>query len=505
MIISRRSCNYRSILFLLLLLTLPLRLLAADAARPNILYMMADDHGCNAISAYGGYLSSTFHTPNIDRIAHEGIRLNNCFVTNSICTPSRACILTGQYSQLNGVYTLADHMDPAHENVAKLLQKSGYQTAMIGKWHLQTLPTGFDFFRILVGQGTYFDPMMIEADGRKKHTGYVDDIIADSGLDWLKNRDVNKPFFLMCHFKAPHRSWNPAPRFKDFLKDVTLPEPGNFFDHYETRSDAPKTARQKIENMNEKDLKTKIPPNMDRDAQRKWAYPIFLKDYLRCVAAVDENVGRLLEYLDKNHLADNTIVIYTSDQGAFMGEHGFFDKRFMYEESLRMPFLVRYPREIKAGTTNDNIAINADFAPTFLDYAGQPTPSEMQGRSLRPVLAGNTPAEWRTSMYYRYWMNESLEHGIPAHYGIRTEDYKLIFFYGLPLNTNGSFPQKIPPCWEMYDLKKDPHEMHNVYNDPAYAQKQSELKNQLLELKKQYKDEDEKYPELMKIREKYWN
>ncbi|MCL5744138.1 MAG: sulfatase [Acidobacteria bacterium] len=453
--------------------------------RPNILYIMADDHASHAISAYGSKINKT---PNIDRIATGGMRMNNCFCTNSICTPSRGAIITGQYSQMNGVYTLADELDGSHQNVAKLMKAGGYRTGMIGKWHLKQDPTGFDYWNILPGQGVYQDPTFIEMGQKKQHQGYVSDLIADFSLDFLKKRDKKQPFFLMCHHKAPHRNWQPGAKWAHMYDGQTIPEPFNLYDHYENRSRAAANTKLIVgESMNEKDVKRPIPPDLKGDALRKWAYQYYIKDYLRCVASVDDNVGRLLDYLDAEGLAKNTIVIYTSDQGFFLGDHGYFDKRFMYEESLRMPFLVRYPGHIRAGSTNDDIVLNIDFAETFLDYAGLKIPSDMQGRSFRPVLEGHTPKDWRQSMYYRYWMHMTT-HGVPAHYGIRTKQYKLIYYYGAERQHKGAVATPTEPEWELFDMVKDPHEMKNLYNDPAYAGVIQTLKAEMDRLQKYYKD-----------------
>ena len=459
--------------------------LAAGTGRPpNILYMMADDHSASAISAYGSRVNKT---PNIDRLAHGGMRFDNCFCTNSICTPSRAAILTGQYSHINGVKTLADKIDPQHENVAKDLQAAGYQTAMIGKWHLVTDPTGFDYWNILPGQGVYHDPVLIDMGARKKHTGYATDIITDISLDWLKGRDKNKPFFLMCHHKAPHRPWEPDDKHMNMYTGE-IPEPDNILDKYEHRSKAAANATNKVgQNMNKTDTKVDPPPGLDYAGLRHWAYQRYLQDYLRCVASVDDNVGRVLDYLDAENLANNTVVIYTSDQGMFLGEHGFFDKRFMYEESFRMPFLIRYPAEIRPQSVNKDMVLNIDFAPLFLDLAGKPTPREMQGRSFRPLLQGHTPKDWRKAMYYRYWMHLA-DHGVPAHYGLRTLRYKLIYYYGKPLGAAGALPNETTPEWELFDLAKDPHEMNSVYDDPAYAKVRKVLTDELYHLQKEFGD-----------------
>lgn len=459
---------------------------AAGGPPPNIIYIMADDHAAHAISAYGSKINKT---PNIDRLAKGGMRLANCFCTNSICTPSRAAILTGQYSHKNGVYTLQDSIDGTRDNVAKELKKAGYQTAMVGKWHLQTDPTGFDYWNILPGQGAYYDPVFIEAGQRKKHQGYCTDLIADFSLNWLKQRDKTKPFFLMCHHKAPHRPWQPAPKYKEAFKDQTIPEPDNLLDHYEGRAGSVAAVKMKVgEDNSLEDLKVPKPAGLEGDALRKWAYQYYIKDYLRCVQSVDDNVGRVLDYLDAEGLAGNTIVIYTSDQGFFLGDHGFFDKRLMYEESLRMPFLVRYPGSIRAGSVTDDIILNVDFAPTFLDYAGSKAPAAMQGKSFRQNLEGRTPKSWRTAMYYRYWMHNSNDHHVPAHYGVRTKKYKLIYYYGKPLGMKGAQEPPSKPEWELFDVEKDPREMKNIYNDPAYKSVVDQLKTQLHKLQQELGD-----------------
>ncbi len=459
----------------------------AGREQPNIIYIMSDDHAAHAISAYGSRINKT---PNIDRISKGGMRMENCFCTNSICTPSRAAILSGQYSHKNGVYTLADKLDGARNNVAKELQAAGYQTAMIGKWHLVNDPTGFDYWNILPGQGAYHDPVFIEAAGRKKYEGYCTDLIGDFSLNWLKQRDKKKPFFMMCHHKAPHRPWQPSAKYAKLFDGQTIPEPDNLLDKYEGRAESVAAVKMKVgEDSTKTDLKVDRPEGLEGDALRKWAYQYYIKDYLRCIQSVDDNVGRILDYLDAEGLAKNTIIIYTSDQGFFLGDHGFYDKRLMYEESLRMPFLVRYPAAIKPGAVNKDIVLNVDFAPTFLDFAGRKAPSEMQGRSFRPNLEGKSPKDWRTSMYYRYWMHNSNDHHVPAHYGVRTHQHKLIYYYGKPLGMKGAFDPPTKPEWELFDLKKDPREMKNVYADPAYAAVVKTLKAELGRLQKQYGDE----------------
>lgn len=447
---------------------------AAEApTRPNILYIMADDHAAHAISAYGSKINKT---PNIDRIAKDGVRFNNCFVTNSICTPSRAVIISGKYSHLNGV-PVFNHIDGSQPLLQKYLQKAGYHTGMIGKWHLGSDPTGFDYWNILPGQGAYHDPVLIEMGDKKKHKGYATDLITDFSIDFLEKRPKDKPFFLMCHHKAPHRPWEPDEKHAKMFENVEIPLPATFDDDYATRSDAAKEATMRIDrDLTPSDLKQKPPEGLSDKELKKWKYQRYMRDYLACVASIDDNVGRLLDYLDRKGLAENTIVIYTSDQGFFLGDHDWFDKRFMYEESLRMPFLVRWPGKVTAAV-NDKIIINADFAPTLLEAAGEKVPEDMQGRSLVPLLKGETPKDWRTSMYYRYY-HYPQHHKVQPHYGVRTERYKLIFF------------NKIDQ-WELFDLEKDPHELKNVYADPTYAETLKKLKEELFRLKKELKDDDQ--------------
>jgi arylsulfatase A-like enzyme len=459
----------------------------AASAPPNILFMMADDHASHAISAYGSRIN---RTPNIDRIAQQGMRFDNCFCTNSICAPSRAVILTGQHSHLNGVKTLNDPLDPERQNVAKLLRSAGYQTGIVGKWHLDKDPSGFDYWNILPGQGVYHDPDFIEMGKRSKRSGYCTDLIADYSIEYLKRRDPKKPFFLMCHHKAPHRPWQPDEKHAHMYDGVTVTEPFNLLDHYEHRSKSAANATLKVgENMTKSDLKRDIPPNLKGDALRQWAYQFYIKDYLRCIASVDDNVGRVLDYLDSQNLAKNTLVIYTSDQGFFLGDHGYFDKRFMYEESLRMPFLVRFPGVVKPQSVNRDMVLNLDFAETFLDFAGTKPPAEMQGRSFRPILEGRTPKDWRQSMYYRYWMHLA-DHGVPAHYGVRTKQWKLIYYYGKALGTSGSIDRDTEQEWELFDMVKDPHEMNNVYGDLQNAAIVAQLKAELTRLRGVYHDQD---------------
>jgi arylsulfatase A-like enzyme len=464
--------------------------------RPNILFIMSDDHATQAMSCYGSRINKT---PNLDRIANEGMRFDNCFCTNSICTPSRAVILTGEYSHKNGVLTLSDTFDGSQQTFPKLLQQAGYYTAVIGKWHLKTEPTGFDYWNVLPGQGDYFDPKMTEMGRKKQYTGYVTDVITDLALDFLKNRPKDKPFCLLYHHKAPHDMWEYDKKYAH-LYEEDVPEPESLFDDYSNRGEAIKRATQKI-GMEETvflhgtqgdqfdDVRAKT-ANLSGEQKKRRAYQYFIKAYLRCVASIDDNIGRVLDYLDESGLRDNTIVMYTSDQGFFLGEHGLFDKRFMYEESLRMPLIVRYPRQIKAGSTSDDIVLNVDFAETFLDYGGAPVPSDMQGRSLRSLLRGGRPKDWRTSMYYRYWMHGA-HFNVAGHFGVRTKQYKLIYYYGLPLNARGAKKRPTPPEWELFDLQKDPKEMNNVYGDAAYEGVVKELKAELMRLRQELEDDDD--------------
>lgn len=469
--------------------------------RPNILFIMSDDHAAHAMSCYGSRINTT---PNLDRIANEGMRIANCFCTNSICTPSRATILSGTHNHVSGVTTLASPMDNRLLTFPKLFQQAGYQTAVFGKWHLgqgpDHCPTGFDDWAVLPGQGLYHDPEFIfrgpDGGNRRKLKGYVTDIITDMSLEWLRKRDEQKPFMLLYHHKAPHREWESDAKHADMYADRDIPEPDTLYDDYSNRAKAAEVATMRVgEHMFPKDLGEEIPEGLTGDALRKWAYQRYIKRYLRVIASIDDNVGRVLDYLDESGLAENTIVIYTSDQGFFLGDHGWYDKRFMYEESLRMPFVIRYPREIKPGSVSRDMVLNLDFAPTFLDYAGIPIPDRFQGHSCRSVFKGNTPADWQTSMYYRYWMNAS-HHNVAAHYGIRTHQYKLIYYYAEGLGQPGTEKENLfagekaqksmcvglEPEWELFDLTRDPAEMVNVYRDPAYRDIVEELKTELYRL-----------------------
>jgi arylsulfatase A-like enzyme len=480
--------------------------------RPNIIFILSDDHAARAISAYGGGLNNT---PNLDRLANEGLRHDACYVTNSICTPSRAAILTGTHNHVNCVTTLDTHIDNRWPNVAKTLRANGYATAIFGKWHLGEGPahdpTGFDEWAVVPGQGDYWDPAFISPEGRKRIPGYATDIITDMSIDFIqRKKEDGAPFFLMCHHKAPHRNFIPHPKWDHLWADEDLPLPETFNDDYANRAKAAQAAKMRIKHdMNWEDLglvqpegpqgvagelmvdgwhirkvpeliegetitviDSKTGENYTFDDPQSFAefkYQRYMKRYLRTVQSIDENVGRLLDYLDDAGLADNTLVIYSSDQGFFLGEHGWFDKRFMYEESLQMPLLARLPGSIPAGRITRDISCNVDFAPTFLDYAGIAKPSYMQGTSLRSVFEGNTPKDWDQLAYHRYWMHNDIIHGAWAHYGVRDQRYKLIYWYNDDLGQLGARPNGAPPEWELFDCEKDPYEINNLADDPAYA------------------------------------
>lgn len=438
---------------------------------PSILFIMSDDHAAHAISAFGSVINET---PNIDRIVRNGVLMRNCFCTNAICAPSRGVILTGVHSHINGVRTLDDRFDGRQETVARLLQAGGYQTALFGKWHLghggNSDPTGFDTWTILPDQGEYHNPEFYVNGNLQGFTGYVTDLITDFGLQWLEERDRDKPFFMMMHHKAPHRNWQPDTKHARLYEDQEIPYPVNFDDDFEGRSDAAMRAWMRMEHLTDSDTKGPPPDGLTPNEERRWKYQRFIKDYLRCVASIDDNIGKVLDYLQDEGLLDNTIVMYTSDQGFFLGDHGWFDKRFMYEESLRMPLLMMYPAEIPAGQHVDTFITNLDFAPTWLDYAGLRTSVRMQGRSFRNVVAGDdvSAGAWPDEVYYRYWMDADPQHNATAHYGIRTREYKLIHYYGSSLGSMGN-ADPVDTEWELFDLTSDPHEMRNVYHDPAYA------------------------------------
>jgi len=498
---------------------------------PNILFIFSDDHACQAISAYGSRVN---RTPNIDRIAQEGALFENSFCSNSICAPSRAVVLTGKFSHVNGkIDNRADPFDTSQPTFNKALQAAGYQTAMIGKWHLRNDPEGFDYWKVLPGQGDYYNPdfrtpaRLARSAGAageagevitERIEGYVTDIITDLSLDWLRSgRDQEKPFLLMCQHKAPHRNWMPGPDHIHDLEEEEIPEPPTLFDDYAGR--ATPASRQEMsiarhffpaydlkidppdpgntEDVNnwrwvydrltpeqravwdaayEPRNRAFLEANPQGEARVRYYYQRYIKDYLRCIASVDDSVGRILDYLDEAGLAENTLVIYSSDQGFYLGEHGWYDKRWMYEESLRMPFLARWPARIRPGTRMPLMIQNIDYAPTFLEAAGLPVPEDIQGESLVPLLEGRRPGDWRRSIYYHYYEFPAV-HMVAKHYGVRTDRYKLIHYY----ETDE---------WECFDLETDPNELRSVYTDPDYAQVVAELRNELARLQAFYGDTD---------------
>ena len=475
---------------------------AAASNPPNILFIFSDDHALQAIGAYGSRINQT---PGIDRLAHEGALFANSFCANSICGPSRACILTGKHSHLNGFLRNENRFDGAQPTFPKRLQAAGYQTVMLGKWHLESNPTGFDYWEILPGQGNYYNPDFIQMDGsRKRYDGYCTDIITEKTLDWLQHqRNPNQPFLLMSQHKAPHRNWTPAPRHFQLFDKTSIPEPDTLFDDYAGRTSLLQenemsirhhfywghdmkfhgdnlfpdhflgglangeynrmTAAQRqawdthYEPLNQRFIEQMRAGQLsDLDVVR-WKHQRYLKDYLGCIAAVDEGVGQILDYLDTSGLATNTVVIYASDQGFYLGEHGWYDKRWMFEESLKMPFLIRWPGVIAPGTRSTALIQNIDYAPTFLELAGLEVPKEIQGRSLVPLLRnqGHAPPDWRDAIYYAYYENAAV-HNVPIHDGVRTDRYKLMFF---PRTSE----------WQLFDLEQDPQEMRSLHQDPAYA------------------------------------
>ena len=490
-------------------------------SKPNIVFIFSDDHAYQAISAYG---SDRNHTPNIDRIAREGMIFHNALVTNSICAPSRAVILTGKYSHQNTVINNRDVFDGEQQTFPKILRAAGYQTAIVGKWHLKSEPTGFDYWEVLPGQGHYYNPDFRTPQGTVRHEGYVTDVITDLALDWLDNkRDQSKPFMLMYQHKAPHRNWMPAPRHLTLFDGITMPEPLTLFDDYAGRAKVAQQQEMEIDRHMNFGADLKIQPPAGSDEERgydsnigrlnneqramwdaiyepknaafkaadlqgrelvRWKYQRYIKDYLRVIAAVDENVGRVLRWLDATGQAENTVVIYSSDQGFYLGEHGWFDKRWMYEESLRTPLLARWPGVIAKGSQNDELVSNVDYPETFLEIAGAAVPDDMQGRSLVPLFKGRTPKDWRNGFYYHYYEGppEQAAHNVARHYGVRTKRYKLIRYY-------------IADEWELFDLKTDPMEMRSVYGDSEYADIQAELLRQLAELRRELKV-PEKDPDL---------
>lgn len=471
--------------------------LSGKGEQPNILFIFADDHTTQAISAYDRDLD-LIETPNLDRLAAEGVLFDRCLVPNPICGPSRASILTGKYSHLNGFRQNGDTFDGSQQTFPKLLRQAGYQTAIIGKWHLRSEPTGFDHWQILPGQGLYYHPPMIRNGTRAKEEGYVTDVITDRSLEWLEEREVAKPFLLMTQHKAPHRRWDPNIKHLGWNADLPIPEPDTLFDDYSGRGKAEREQDMTLEKtMTDADLKLVAPSYLTPEQRKewdayyeprnevfrqanlagrdlvRWRYQRYMHDYLATILSLDETVGRLLQYLEDEGLAENTIVVYSSDQGFFLGEHGWFDKRWIYEESLTTPLIVRWPGMTPPGVRRDEMVSVLDLPSTFLDAAGVPVPEDMQGQSLEPLLRGSTPDDWRTSFYFHYYEYPG-PHSVRKHYGVVTDRYKLFHFYEPDLD-----------YWTLIDREKDPAEMTNVYGDPAYEETQEELSVELARLRKE--------------------
>ena len=483
--------------------------LLGAADRPNIVWIFSDDHSYQTIGAYGGRLESLNPTPNIDRLANEGMRFDRAYVGNSICAPARATLLTGKHSHLNGKLTNVGDFNHDQLQFQKILQKNGYQTVMVGKIHLNGSMQGFDYWDVLPGQGLYDDPVFINEKGQSKESGYVSDVITDKALDWLEHKRGDDPFMLMVHHKAPHRNWTPADRHMEKYADVHIPEPANLFDDYSGRTTAAHEQAMEIDRHMRMDGDLKVGKgrhdpvqfaarNADFESRDltgknlvKWKYQEYMKDYLRCITGVDESVGRILDYLEAEGLDENTIVMYSSDQGFYMGEHGWFDKRFMYEESYRTPLLVKWPGKTEAGSVNQDLVQNIDFAETFLDLAGASIPDDMQGESLVPLIKGQTPDDWRKSLYYHYYEYPG-GHSVRRHEGVSDKRYKLIRFYGVDVPGEEQ--------WELFDLKTDPAEMNSVFGDAAYTDVTKRLRKELTRLKDYYDVPEHSEPELRKPR-----
>ena len=515
------------ILFLGLIMATSMR----AASKPNILFIMSDDHAAHGISAYGGRLAKIAPTPNLDRLAQEGALFQNAFCTNSICSPSRACVLTGQYNHVNGAVDLGGRVEPGKQMLAIEMKKAGYESAMIGKWHLKVEPKDFDYYCVLPGQGKYHGPSFRVRGDKPWGKNLIEfpnkhstDAITDLTLEWLKKRKADKPFFLMHHYKAPHDYFENAERYESYLAEEDVPEPESLwkkdsdFGSLATRGNNDELIPHigtSIGNRNPRrsylrDLPQRFPrefpENYDpvdyTDEQNtRFAYNAYLKKFLRCVKGIDDNLGRLFKHLEETGQMDNTVIIYTGDQGFMLGEHDYQDKRWMYEESMRMPFLVRYPKTVKAGQRFDTIIENVDYAPTMLDFANAKIPKTVQGRSFKSLLeTGKEAEDWKKAAYYRYWMHMA-HHDNPAHLGMRTKRYKLIYFYGC--NYQGGY--QTPAGWELYDMKEDPHETKNLYHNPKYAKLASSLKNWLAKVRLRVGDDGSHYPDCEKIVQEFWD
>ncbi|MEM7457211.1 MAG: sulfatase [Planctomycetota bacterium] len=488
--------------------------------KPNILFIMSDDHTSQAVGAYGSRLAGLNVTPTLDRLAREGMVFENVFCTNAICTPSRACVMTGQYNHVNKVYDLGGRIEPARQYLAREMSAAGYNTAMIGKWHLKEEPAAFDYYCVLPGQGKYFDPVFrIQGEANwPENTITIDgahstDAITDIALEWLQGGwDRDQPFFLMHHYKAPHDFFEYAPRYEDFLADIDIPEPDNLWTQDQFGSIATRGAGDELiphigTSIGRRNPRRnyarhyKVDPELSDEAAAREAYNIYLKHYLRCVKGIDDNLQRLFSYLEETGELDNTLIIYTGDQGFMLGEHDYMDKRWMYEESMRMPFLVRFPSRVDAGSRSDAIIENVDFAPTMLEFAGVETPEYMQGRSFMSICeTGEEPNDWKQEAYYRYWMHMA-HHDNPGCVGVRTKDFKLIFYYGC--NYQGK--QQTPPGWELYDLRNDPTEVVNQYDNPEYAEVVSDLKDRLENLRTVIGDNGADHPDTEYVIREFWD
>ena len=503
----------------------------ASAQRPNILFIMSDDHTAQAVGTYATVLKDLNPTPTIDTLAAEGITFDNAFCTNAICTPSRACIITGQYPHVNGVFDLRGNIPPEKQALPILFREAGYQTAMIGKWHLKKEPN-FDYYKVLPGQGKYFDTMFRIQGPRKwpqntvTHVGqHSSDAITDSALDWFKNkRDPNKPFFVCHQYKAPHDYFENAPRYQSYLRDVPIPEPPTLYDVPKTFGSIATRGHNdeliahigtSIGKRNPRrsyavDLMERFPEEFPSDYEvaslseretTRLAYQAYLRKYLRCVKGVDDNLKRLFDYLKEEGLYDNTVIIYTGDQGFWLGENDYQDKRWAYDPSMRMPFIVRYPASIPGGTRSNAIVENVDYPALMLDFAGIARPISMQGRSFKLICeTGKEPANWKKAAYYRYWMHMA-HHDNPGEMAIRTKTHKLIYFYGADYEGKN----QTPPAWELYDLTSDPSELNNVYDSPAYSQVREQLKAQLARLRQEVGDDGSHYPDCEKIVQEFWD
>lgn len=461
----------------------------SSTRRPNVVMILTDDHASHAISCYGSVINST---PRIDEIAAEGWRFENCFATNSLCSPSRASILTGTYSHINGVRTLVTPIDASQPTFVSQLKAAGYRTAMIGKWHMGDGdghdPQNFDYWDVLIDQGEYFDPRFLSADGLRTVQGYATDLITDMAISWVESLEGDQPWCVLIYHKSPHRPWEPDEKHAGMYSDP-IPLPETFDDDYATRSTSARRAAMRIaEHLSDADLKRTPPEGLPYEELSRWKYQRFMEDYLACVASVDDNVGRVIDWLRARGDFADTLLMYASDQGFFLGDHGWFDKRFMYEESLRMPLVMSYPRRMAQGQVFDGIITNVDFAQTILDATGVPHHPRMQGASFFPELIGEEGPN-RDGMYYRYWEHDDIFHKAPAHYGFRTQTHKLIYFYNDGMGIPGCGEFTYAPEWELYDLVDDPAEVRNVYDDPRYGDVREDLKRRMWRAQQEVGDE----------------